>query len=464
VHLQSYCRFLLYRRKYVQCKRGFVLLQSVVRKNNLQSKAFNNVPHRINKVNAKESETEIEASKIQFLWPNHIISSQKRNQTLLSQFIQIQALYRMRLIYNQYRKVKRICIKIQSRLRGSLVRKEMNLQSQAACGIQSFFRSCQTRMQIKNTNRSTSLVTKKKCDALFVIQRWIKMKHTRHYFLELRISVIVLQSLVRSLISKRQLHSIKSSVLVLQHAIRIYLYRLQIQRKKVSAATLLQSWYRSFILQKRYISTVQVILKIQSWFKCNIAMTKRRHSIYCIVLIQSVVRRYLSMEKINQTSIEEERIRSKVQKMAETEISYNLSGKVRAADITSLLMKVTNNDCDMLNTISKKVLKNMPNYNYSSTNNTHKPLPESSLSRYSESDNKQFVEMDITKSLNIDNDYRTDRNLQKAHKSLPDVETYVVNEQESVSTSDSIQEARLILSKAKLQSNLDEHLIKCLRH
>merc|ERR1712238_195918 len=175
--------------------------------------------------------------------------------------------------------------------------------------------------------------------------------------------------------------------------------------------------------------------------------------------------------------LEEERIKSKVQKMAESEISYNLSGKVRAADITSLLMKVTNNDCDMLNTISKKVLKNMPNYNYSSTNNTHKPLPESSLSRYSESDNKQFVEMDITKSLNIDNDYRTDRNLQKAHKSLPDVEKYVVNEQESVSKSiqnkdkllkeiesdhltlkgsDLIQEARLVLSKAKLQSNLDK--------
>ena len=125
-----------------------------------------------------------------------------------------------------------------------------NLQSQAACGIQSFFRSCQTRMQIKNTNRSTSLVTKKKSDALFVIQRWIKMKHTRHYFLELRISVIVLQFLVRSLISKSQLHSIKSSVLVLQHAIQIHLYRLQIQRKKVSVATLVQSWHMSFILQK----------------------------------------------------------------------------------------------------------------------------------------------------------------------------------------------------------------------
>ena len=175
--------------------------------------------------------------------------------------------------------------------------------------------------------------------------------------------------------------------------------------------------------------------------------------------------------------LEEERIRSKIQKIAETEISYNFCGKALAADITSLLMKVTNNDCDMLNTISKKVLKNMPNYNYSSTNNTHKPLPESSLSRYSESDNKQFVEMDITKSLNIDNDYRTDRNLQKAHKSLPDVEKYVVNEQESVSKSiqnkdkllkeiesdhltlkgsDLIQEARLVLSKAKLQSNLDK--------
>ena len=118
----------------------------------------------------------------------------------------------------------------------------------------------------------------------------------------------------------------------------------------------------------------------------------------------------------------------------------------------------------MLNTISKKVLKNIPNYNCSSTNNTRKPLPEPSLSRYSKSDNKQLVEIDITKSPNIDNDYRTDRNLQKSHKSLPDVETYVVNEQVSVSTSDSIQEARLILSKAKLQSNLDEHLINCLRH
>merc|ERR1712238_634984 len=150
--------------------------------------------------------------------------------------------------------------------------------------------------------------------------------------------------------------------------------------------------------------------------------------------------------------LEEERIRSKVQKMAETEISYNLSGKVRAADITSLLMKVTNNDCDMLNTMSKKVLKNMPNYNYSSTNNTHKPLPESSLSRYSESDNKQFVEMDITKSLNIDNDYRTDRNLQKAHKSLPEIES----DHLTLKGSDLIQEARLVLSKAKLQSNLDK--------
>ena len=234
-------------------------------------------------------------------------------------------MYRMRLICNQYRKVKRICITFHSRLRGSLVRKEINLQSQAVRGTQSCFRSCQTRVQIKNTNRTTFLVTKKKCYALFTIQRWIKMKHTRHYFLESRISVIVLQFLVRFLISKIQLHSIKSSVLVLQHAIQIHLYRLQIQRKKVSAATLVQSWHRSFILQKIYL--------------------------YCSVLIQSIVRRYLSMKKINQTSINEEKISSKIQKMAETEISYNLCGKVRVEDIKYLLMTVTNNDCDILNTI-----------------------------------------------------------------------------------------------------------------
>ena len=77
----------------------------------------------------------------------------------------------------------------------------------------------------------------------------------------------------------------------------------------------------------------------------------------------------------------------------------------------------------------------MPNYNFSSTNNTHTPLPEPSLSRYSKSDSKQFVEIDITKSPNIDIDYRTDRHLQKAHTYLPDVETYVVNEQENVSRS-----------------------------
>ena len=69
------------------------------------------------------------------------------------------------------------------------------------------------------------------------------------------------------------------------------------------------------------------------------------------------------MKKFNQTSIKEERIRSKVQKMAETEISYNFCGKARAADITSLLMKVTNNDCAMLNTISKIGLKIVSNYN-----------------------------------------------------------------------------------------------------
>ena len=77
----------------------------------------------------------------------------------------------------------------------------------------------------------------------------------------------------------------------------------------------------------------------------------------------------------------------------------------------------------------------MPNYNYSSTINAHTPLPEPSLSTYSKSYNKQFVDIDITKSPNIDNDYRTDRQLQKAHKYLPDKETYVVNEQESVSKS-----------------------------
>jgi len=238
----------------------------------------------MNKVNTKESETEIAASKIQFLWPNHIISSQNRNQTLLSQFIQFQALYRIRLIYSQYRKIKRIRIKVQSRLRGSLVCKKMNLQSQAACGIQSFFRSCQTRVQIKNTNRSTLIVTKKKIDTLFVKQRWVKMKHTSNYFLELRISVIVLQSLVRSLISKRQLHSIKSSVIVLQHTIRISLYRLQIQRKK------------NLLLLCYNLGTGHLYYK--------------KIHLLCLVLKQFIVRRYLSIKKINQTSIEEERIKS----------------------------------------------------------------------------------------------------------------------------------------------------------
>ena len=61
VYIQAFCRFLLYRRKYVQCKRGFVLLESVVQKK-LQRKAFNHIPHRMNKVNATESETEIAAS------------------------------------------------------------------------------------------------------------------------------------------------------------------------------------------------------------------------------------------------------------------------------------------------------------------------------------------------------------------------------------------------------------------
>ena len=67
--------------------------------------------------------------------------------------------------------------------------------------------------------------------------------------------------------------------------------------------------------------------------------------------------------------------------------------------------------------MSKRVIKIVSNYNYYSTNNTHTLLREPSFCRYNESDNKQFMEMNITKSLNINNDYLTDGNLQKANKS-----------------------------------------------
>ena len=57
------------------------------------------------------------------------------------------------------------------------------------------------------------------------------------------------------------------------------------------------------------------------------------------VLIQYVVRRYLLMKKFNQTPIEGERIRSKVQKKTETAISHITSGEIRIATnhITNVL-------------------------------------------------------------------------------------------------------------------------------
>ena len=59
--------------------------------------------------------------------------------------------------------------------------------------------------------------------------------------------------------------------------------------------------------------------------------------------------------------------------------------------VTSLLLKVTNNDCDMLNIISKRVLKIVSNYNYYSINNIHTLLREPSFYRYNESDNKNLT-------------------------------------------------------------------------
>ncbi|XP_003792358.1 abnormal spindle-like microcephaly-associated protein isoform X1 [Otolemur garnettii] len=156
-------------------------------------------------------------------------------------------------------------LQIQSFLQMAVCRRRFAQQKRAAITLQCYFRMWQARKQF--------LLYKK---AAVVLQHHyralLSTKHQRQDYLQIRSSVIIIQTRTKGLIQKRKFQKIRSSTIKIQVMWRKYKAKKCLC--KVKAACKIQAWYRCWRERKEYLALLKAVKITQGRFYTKLERTR----------------------------------------------------------------------------------------------------------------------------------------------------------------------------------------------
>uniref|UniRef100_A0A8D1FUQ6 Abnormal spindle-like microcephaly-associated protein homolog n=1 Tax=Sus scrofa TaxID=9823 RepID=A0A8D1FUQ6_PIG len=168
----------------------------------------------------------------------------------------------------QFRRLQKAAIKIQSWYRGWMVRKKMQEMQRAATLIQATYRMHRTQVTFQTWKHASVLIQQRyRARRAAKLYRAKKKKALAHK--ALKKAVICIQSYYRGFRVRKDIHRLHAAATLIQSFYRMHRARVDYQAKK-AAVVVIQNYYRSYIRvkmeRKKILATQKSIQTIQATF------------------------------------------------------------------------------------------------------------------------------------------------------------------------------------------------------
>ncbi|XP_006892180.1 PREDICTED: abnormal spindle-like microcephaly-associated protein homolog [Elephantulus edwardii] len=198
--------------------------------------------------------------------------------------VTIQRAFR-KMVRRKLERQKCAALRIQSFLHMAVYQRRFYQQKRAVITLQQYFRTWQARKRF--------LLYRK---AALVLQHYYRAflcaRHQRQVYLQIRISVIIIQARVRGFLQRQKFQKIKDSAIKIQAVWKRYKTRKSIHKMK--AACKIQAWYRCCRARKDYLAVLKAVKIIQGCFYTKLQRRRFLNMRASTVIIQRRWRAVLS--------------------------------------------------------------------------------------------------------------------------------------------------------------------------
>uniref|UniRef100_A0A8D1AL48 Abnormal spindle-like microcephaly-associated protein homolog n=1 Tax=Sus scrofa TaxID=9823 RepID=A0A8D1AL48_PIG len=194
----------------------------------------------------------------------------------------------------QFRRLQKAAIKIQSWYRGWMVRKKMQEMQRAATLIQATYRMHRTQVTFQTWKHASVLIQQR-----YRARRAAKLQ--REHYVRLRHSAVVIQAAHKGMKARQLFRAKLRAAIIIQSTYRMYRYRARkkkaLAHKALKKAVIcIQSYYRGFRVRKDIHRLHAAATLIQSFYRMHRARVDYQAKKAAVVVIQNYYRSYIRVK------------------------------------------------------------------------------------------------------------------------------------------------------------------------
>uniref|UniRef100_A0A8D1JJR6 Abnormal spindle-like microcephaly-associated protein homolog n=1 Tax=Sus scrofa TaxID=9823 RepID=A0A8D1JJR6_PIG len=194
----------------------------------------------------------------------------------------------------QFRRLQKAAIKIQSWYRGWMVRKKMQEMQRAATLIQATYRMHRTQVTFQTWKHASVLIQQR-----YRARRAAKLQ--REHYVRLRHSAVVIQAAHKGMKARQLFRAKLRAAVIIQSTYRMYRYRARkkkaLAHKALKKAVIcIQSYYRGFRVRKDIHRLHAAATLIQSFYRMHRARVDYQAKKAAVVVIQNYYRSYIRVK------------------------------------------------------------------------------------------------------------------------------------------------------------------------
>uniref|UniRef100_A0A8D1FSU7 Abnormal spindle-like microcephaly-associated protein homolog n=1 Tax=Sus scrofa TaxID=9823 RepID=A0A8D1FSU7_PIG len=188
----------------------------------------------------------------------------------------------------QFRRLQKAAIKIQSWYRGWMVRKKMQEMQRAATLIQATYRMHRTQVTFQTWKHASVLIQQR-----YRARRAAKLQ--REHYVRLRHSAVVIQAAHKGMKARQLFRAKLRAAVIIQSTYRMY-RQYRFYRKAKVAVICIQSYYRGFRVRKDIHRLHAAATLIQSFYRMHRARVDYQAKKAAVVVIQNYYRSYIRVK------------------------------------------------------------------------------------------------------------------------------------------------------------------------
>uniref|UniRef100_A0A8D1TF97 Abnormal spindle-like microcephaly-associated protein homolog n=1 Tax=Sus scrofa TaxID=9823 RepID=A0A8D1TF97_PIG len=194
----------------------------------------------------------------------------------------------------QFRRLQKAAIKIQSWYRGWMVRKKMQEMQRAATLIQATYRMHRTQVTFQTWKHASVLIQQR-------YRAHTAAKLQREHYVRLRHSAVVIQAAHKGMKARQLFRAKLRAAVIIQSTYRMYRYRAKkkkaLEHKALKKAVIcIQSYYRGFRVRKDIHHLHTAAMLIQSFYRMHRARVDYQAKKAAVVVIQNYYRSYIRVK------------------------------------------------------------------------------------------------------------------------------------------------------------------------